>query len=56
MFNVAAKVYACTVLKAAGLIGQMPYCQRPPITHTMEGVNRPNLRGGGAPFIDIGEE
>lgn len=27
----------------------MPYCQRPPITHTMEGVNRPNLRGGGAP-------
>lgn len=22
----------------------------------MEGVNRPNLRGGGAPFIDNGEE
>lgn len=33
-FKVTANANARTVLKAAGMIGQMPYCQRPSLTHS----------------------
>lgn len=45
------KCNLCTALTRLRMIGQMPYCQRPPsFLHSMEGGNKLNLRGKSTPF------